>query len=659
MSLLFIEQIMNGLQFGIILFLMAAGLTLTFGIMNFVNLAHGSFFMLGAYLAVTFQQLTGSFVVGAILAVASTFAIGLVLEVLIIGRLYHRDHLDQVLCTFGLILFFNELTRIIWGAAPLLSPIPPFLEGTIEFIPGAPYPIYRLGIIVVGVAVAAFLYVLIAKTRLGMLIRAGASNRTMTGLLGVNIRLIYTLIFAVGSALAGIAGLMAAPILTVFPGMGENILILALVVLIIGGMGSTKGALVAALLIGIIDTMGRAYLKDMVGVVLTPLQANTVAPAVASMLIYVLMALILFFKPEGLMPPLGSKAGVTIAAASPAPPARLVGTGLLARWRLPLLVAGAAILFLMPYFATVFDEPFWLDLLIRFMIFAIAAVSLDLILGYAGMISFGHALYLGLGAYVVGILSHHGIHSGFIQWPVAILVCALVALPFGAIALRTSGAFFIMITLALAQMMYFVGTSLYEYGGDDGMALRTRSQFADLIDLYNPVHFYYIVLAALAVVTLVSFRMVHAHFGRVLRGVRINENRMKAVGYPTFRYKLAAFVISAAMCGFAGALLGNAAEFAGPQFMEWLRSGEILIMVIFGGLGTVFGPIIGAFAYLGLEKYLSDLTVHWPIVFGPILIAVVFLGRSGLYTLFMPAEGTARQRSWGLRWLKSSFKQNA
>ena len=643
MSLLFIEQIVNGLQFGLILFLMAAGLTLTFGIMNFVNLAHGSFFMLGAYLAVTFQLLTGSFLLGAILAVMATFVIGVVLEILIIGHLYRRDHLDQVLATFGLILFFNELTRIIWGETPLLSPIPPLLKGTIEFIPGAPYPIYRLAIIGVGIAVAAFLYILITKTRLGMLIRAGASNRTMTGVLGVNIRLIYTLVFAIGSAIAGLAGLMAAPILTVFPGMGENVLILALVVLIIGGMGSIKGALFAALLVGLIDTMGRAYLKDVVGIVLTPQQANTVAPAVASMLIYVLMALILFFKPEGLMPPLGARRGATVVAVSGGAPARLIGKGLLARWRLPLFIAAASVLLLMPYIANVFDEPFWLDLMIRFMVFGIAAVSLDLILGYAGMISFGHALYLGLGAYVVGILSHHGIDSGFIQWPLAVLLCALVALPFGAIALRTSGAFFIMITLAFAQMMYFVGTSLYQYGGDDGLPLQTRSQFAGLVDLYDPVQFYYIVLAALALVTLVTYRMVNAHFGRVLRGVRINENRMMALGYPTFRYKLTAFVISAGMCGLAGALLGNATEFAGPQFMEWLRSGEILIMVIFGGLGTVFGPIIGAFAYLGLEKYLSDLTIHWPIVFGPILIAVVFIGRNGLFSLLAPADDAAKE----------------
>lgn len=641
MNLLFLEQILNGLQYGIVLFLMAAGLTLTFGIMNLVNLAHGSLFMVGAYLAVTFQLLTGSFFAGAILGVIGTFLVGAALELLIIRHLYSRDHLDQVLCTVGIIYFFNEATRLIWGPAPLQFAIPAALSGTVEIIPGAPYPTFRLAIIGVGICVAVFLYVLIVKTRIGMLIRAGATNRTMTGVLGVNIRLIYTIIFAVGSALAGLAGIMSGPILTVYPGMGDNILILTLVVLIIGGMGSVKGAFVAAMLVGFIDTIGRVYLKDFVGLFMPPLAASTVAPAIASMLIYLLMAVVLFFKPEGLMPPPGARRAMSVSAVAHHS-ANQKRSGIFARWRVPMLVGCCIALLFVPILTKVLNEPFWLDFLARIMIFAIAALGLDLILGHAGLVSFGHALYLGLGAYVVGILSHHGIQSAFIQWPAAIAICAIVALPLGAISIRTSGTFFIMITLAFAQMAYFIGSSLYEYGGDDGMSLPSRSQFGGLIDLLNTTTFYYTVLATLAVVTLIQYRIMGSHFGNVLRGIRVNEARMEAVGYNVFGYKLTAFSISAAVCGVAGILLANATEFAGPQYMEWTRSGEIMVMVIFGGLGTLFGPILGAFAYLGLEKYLSEITIHWRLIFGPVLIAVVFLGRGGLGTLFTPATKHSR-----------------
>jgi branched-chain amino acid transport system permease protein len=632
---LFLEQILNGVQLGIILFLMAAGLTLTFGIMNLVNLAHGSLFMIGAYLGVTAQVMTGSFIGGLTIGTAGTFFVGLLLELILIRHLYRRDHLDQVLCTVGAIFFFNEATRMIWGPEPLRAPIPSFLAGTVELIPGSPYPTYRLAIIIAGLAVALLLYVLISKTRTGMLIRAGASNRVMTTVLGVNINLIYALIFALGSALAGLAGFISAPILTVYPGMGDNILIITLVVLIIGGLGSIKGAFVAALLVGLIDTMGRAYLKQLMSLFISPLAANTVAPAIASMLIYVLMAAILFFKPEGLIPPPGTKRAMSVAATTHSSDVSAF-TGLLQRWRSPIVVALCVALVLVPAAAWLFDEPFWLDLVTRMMIFAIAALSLDLILGHAGLISFGHALYLGVGAYVVGIMSHYGIQNGFLQWPLAMLLSALIAVPIGMISLRTSGAFFIMITLAFAQMMYFASSSLYSYGGDDGMALAQRSEFGGIIDLYDAFQFYYVVLFVLAVAALFSARAMHSRFGSVLRGIRINEIRMEAVGYPVFRYKLAAYVISATGCGLAGALLANATEFAGPQFMEWSRSGELMIMAIFGGLATTFGPIIGAIAYLGLEKYLSAWTIHWQLLFGPILILVVFLGRGGLYSLLTP-----------------------
>ena len=297
---LFIEQCLNGLQFGLLLFMLAAGLTLVFGIMDLVNLAHGSLYMVGAYLAATFTAFTGSFLLGAVLALLGTLLVGMVVEVVAMRRLYGRDHLDHVLGTFGLILFFDESVRLIWGPEGMSLPLPPWLNASIELLPGVQYSAYKFSIIVVSLVVAAGLYVLVMRTRIGMLIRVGASNREMVGALGVNIKLLYTLVFGLGAALAGLAGLMQAPILTVQIGMGENILILAFVITVIGGIGSVRGALVAALLVGFIDTLGRSYLPDLLREILSPAAASTMAPALSSMLIYLLMAVVLIFKPEGL-----------------------------------------------------------------------------------------------------------------------------------------------------------------------------------------------------------------------------------------------------------------------------------------------------------------------------------------------------------------------
>ena len=302
---LVLEQTLNGLQYGVMLFLMAAGLTLVFGIMNLVNLAHGSLYMVGAYLATAFAAWSGSFVLGAALALPATLLVGVVVEVVALRTLYERDHLDQVLATFGLILFFNELIAIIWGRAAIYTSVPPFLGGHIRVLPGVPYPAYRAGIILVGVAVAVLLWVLVTRTRLGMRIRAGASNRTMVSALGVNIRLLYTLVFGLGAALAGLAGAMAGPIYSVQPGMGEAILIQVFVVIVIGGIGSIRGAMVGAIVVGMADTLGRAFLKPMLATVISPPAADKAGPALASMLIYLLMAAVLFFRPEGLFPARG------------------------------------------------------------------------------------------------------------------------------------------------------------------------------------------------------------------------------------------------------------------------------------------------------------------------------------------------------------------
>ncbi|HLT78371.1 MAG TPA: branched-chain amino acid ABC transporter permease [Ferrovibrio sp.] len=302
MTLLLVEQFLNGLQIGLLLFLLAAGLTLVFGIMDLVNLAHGSLYMMGAFFAAVLTEWTGSFLAGALLALPATALLGIVTEVIALRNLYTRDHLDHVLATFGLILFFNELARVLFGVGGMAIPLPDSLLTHFEILPGLPYPTYRFLIILVGLLCAGFLYVLVQRTRLGMLIRAGATNREMVGALGVDIKLLFTLVFGLGSALAALAGLMAAPITTVQIGMGDNILILALVVIVIGGIGSIRGAFIASLLIGLVDTMGRAFLPNMLGTVLSPADAGTVSEALSSMLIYILMSGVLILRPAGLFP---------------------------------------------------------------------------------------------------------------------------------------------------------------------------------------------------------------------------------------------------------------------------------------------------------------------------------------------------------------------
>ncbi len=300
--ILFIEQLLNGLQLGITLFLMSAGLTLVFGIMQVINLAHGSFYMIGAYVGATVTVFTGSFVLGVMAALAAAGITGMAVEILVLRQLYDRDHLDQVLATFGLIFFFNEMTRIIWGKQPLFMDMPVWLKGSIELLPGLVYPLYRLAVIVVGMSVALLLWYLFSRTRLGMQIRAGASNRDMIGALGVNIKLLYTLVFGLGTLLAGLAGVMAGPIFAVESGMGESILILTFVVIVIGGIGSVRGAVVGALMVGLVDTLGRAFLPSLFRTFLSSSYADSVGASLASMSIYILMAAVLIWKPRGLFP---------------------------------------------------------------------------------------------------------------------------------------------------------------------------------------------------------------------------------------------------------------------------------------------------------------------------------------------------------------------
>ena len=287
-------------------------------------------------------------------------------------------------------------------------------------------------------------------------------------------------------------------------------------------------------------------------------------------------------------------------------------------------------LVLLPVYVELTGSRFLLTLFTRIIILAMAAVSLNLILGYGGMMSFGHAAYLGIGGYAVGILAFEGVFSGFVQWPAALLVSALFALLIGALSLRTRGVYFIMITLAFAQMTYYIVAGLARYGGDDGLTIQKRSEFFAPLNLSNKMQFYYICLALLFASIYLVWRIVNSRFGMVIQGARSNDTRMRAIGFPIYRYKLTCFVIAGTLCGLAGALLANQTDFVSPAMMYWTRSGDLIIMVVLGGMGSIFGPLFGAVALLILEEVLSGITEYWQIILGPLLLLVVLFARGGI-----------------------------
>src|SRR5438552_3631327 len=486
------------------LFLLAAGLTLVFGIMDMINLAHGSLYMLGAFIASTLVQATGSFVAGVLLAIPATAILGMVLEISVLRTLYARDHLSQVLATFALILIINELTRLAWGSDAAL-PMPQALSGPVELLPGLRYPAYRLVIIAVGVLVAVLLFILVTKTRVGMRVRAGASNREMALAMGVDIKTLFTLVFGAGAALCALAGAMLAPLFAVQVGMGENILILAFVVIVIGGIGSIRGALVGAVLVGIVDTIGRAFLPILFGI---------------------------FFQPR---------------------------------------VASAA--------------------------------------------------------------------------------AALAAWLIGAVSLRTRGVYFIMITLAFAQMAFYLVNSMKAYGGDEGLPLPQRAELGLGLDLGNEVVFYYVVLFFLALSLYGLHRLMQSRFGRVVIAIRENEARAEAIGLPVYRYQLACFVIAGAVAGLAGALLASHGKYVNPNVLHWVQSGTPMIMLSPAGVGQRWGGAIGAFVLLGLEHVISDYPIPWLAAVAPnyqqhanlgvglVMLAIVLFAPHGVAGLLSRRRG--------------------
>jgi len=597
----FVAQLLNGLVYGVLLFLIAAGLSLIFGLMNVVSLAHGSFFMLGAYFGLSIFKVTGSFWLALILAPIPVLVLGVLMELLFLRPLYRRGHLDQVLLTFGFTFVFLDLVQTLWGRTVLRLPVPDALQGTVQIGLGV-FSAYRLCLIGFGFAIALLLWLFLERSRIGAMVRAGVDNAVMAAGLGANIPALFTGIFGLGVALAALGGSAAAPVLGLYPGMDSEILIPAFIVIVIGGMGSLRGAFVGSLLIGIADTFGKAYFQS-----------------IALFLIYLAMTAVLLIRPQGLF-------GIKYTDISIAP--AIVTTSR------PSTVQRSAVEFLvllallaLPFLVTDYPRA----LISEIFIFAIFAMSLDLLLGFTGLMSLGHAAFFGLGAYAVAVL---GTQFGINAWlgvAAGIAVAGCGAALIGFFCVRTGGIPFLMLTLAFSQLVFSVALKWRDVtGGSDGIAIAERPSFFGY-DLSHSLVMYFMALGFFALAYWGLRRLLNAPLGHAFVGIRENEQRMMAIGYPTRAYKLLSFTIAGAIAGLAGGLYAIFNGFISADAVYWTASGDILIMTMLGGAGTLIGPALGAAIVLLMKNVVSSYSEHWLAIIGVTFIGCVMFFPGGLW----------------------------
>jgi branched-chain amino acid transport system permease protein len=597
----FIAQLLNGLVYGVLLFLMAAGLSLIFGLMNVVSLAHGSFFMLGAFVGLSLYNLTGSFWLALVLAPIPITLLGVLMEVLFLRPLYRRGHMDQVLLTFGFTFVFFDLVQTLWGRVVLRLPAPEALQGTVQIGAGV-FSAYRLFLIGFGFAIALALWLFLERSRIGAMVRAGVDNAAMAAGLGGNIPLLFTGVFGLGVALAALGGIVAAPVLGLYPGMDAEILIPAFIVIVIGGMGSLRGAFVGSLLIGIADTFGKAYFQS-----------------VSLFLIYLAMLAVLLIRPQGLF-------GIKYSDISAASTVRNIAVPSTPATRAAGLVALAALLVL-PFLLSDYPRA----LVAEIFIFAIFAMSLDLLLGFTGLMSLGHAAFFGLGAYAVAALGNMFGINAWVGLAAGMLLAGGGAALIGFFCVRIAGIPFLMLTLAFSQLVFSVALKWRDVtGGSDGLAIAEKPSFFGF-DLDHSLVMYFMTLSFFVAAFLGLRRLINAPLGHVFVGIRENEQRMAAIGYPTRAYKLIAFTIAGAFAGLAGGLYAIYNGFISSDALYWTASGDILIMTMLGGAGTLVGPAIGAGLFLLLKNVVSSYSEHWLTIIGVTFICCVMFFPGGLW----------------------------
>ena len=609
---LLLIQLLNGLALGVLYVLIASGMSVIFGMTDILNFAHGVLYMLGAYIALTVIDATASFYVALVLAPIAVAVIGAGVERVTLHRIYDRGPLYHVLLTFGLVLIITDLVEIIWGTGQQLIDEPEILSGAIQLGPIF-YPRYRLFTILAGAVIAVATWAIFRYTRFGLIIRAGAQDRGTVRLMGVDIAKYFTLVFAFGSLLAAAAGVLAAPFLSVNPTMGSNIIIIAFIVVVVGGLGSYLGSVVAAFVIAFLQTLSIVFV-----------------PELSAYLIYLAMFGILLFRPQGLFGAYEIRSEMAkISFAESIDPVSL---------RDRRVLAVLFVLALVPLGLGRGISPYLLGVISLMFIWGLFALSLDIVMGYLGLISFGHAAFWGVGAYAVALTINGVTNSFLVAVAIAVAVTTVLAWAIGALSVRLTGVYFAMITFAAAQLLYqFANSTPQVTGGSNGMGI-PPVMLLGVVDLSDPTVFYYLALGTLVGCYYVAVRIMDSPFGRVLAAIRESERRVSFLGYDTNKYKRRAFALSGAVGGLAGALFMTYQQFVTPNTLYWFISGDVLFAMIFGGIGTLYGPIIGGAVLVGMEQILSSYIDQWRLLIGLVLVLIVLFAPRGLASILLRIE---------------------
>jgi branched-chain amino acid transport system permease protein len=616
-------HLLNGLTLGGIYVLIAIGLSLIFGVMNVVNFAHGSLWMLGAYLAFAvvgmtvtvpgFGVVAGSFWLALLVAPLVVGAVGFGMEYATFRPLYGRNPLYHILLTFGFTLVFVDVVEYFWGSGFNSVAPPDAFLGAIQIGP-AYFPKYRLFVLGAALGLSALVWAILKFTSFGLIVRAGSQNRAMARSLGINISWYYTGVFVLGAALAGIAGALSAPLFPVVPSMWTRAIIFAFIVVIVGGLGSFRGAVVAGLGVGIVESLGSAYL-----------------PQLSGYLVYLLMFGVLLVRPYGLF---GREEHVEAAETDVEIDRSLPTIGA----KSPIFLGALALMVVFPLVTQAFLSSYYVGVMVQALAIAALVLGLDLVTGYTGLVSFGHAMFIGLGAYVTALVLVNV--TGLLPAAIvaAVVVTALLAWAVGYLGVRVGGVYFAMLTLAVAQIVHQAVFDLPDLtGSNDGLGFAIPP--VPFLDLGDTTTLYYVSLLTLALLYLLAVRVLQSPFGTSLVAIRDSEHRMEALGYDVDKYKRRAFMLSGAYGGIGGVLYALYFTFVDPTVLNWTVSGDAIVMMVLGGMGTLYGPIVGAIAFVFLRNGLSIYVDHWEFVAGSIFIlAVIFMPR-GLVSLPFDAFG--------------------
>lgn len=626
-----LEVVLNGLTIGMVYVLVAAGLSIIFGVMDVLNVTHGELLALGAYIAfaVITSVNSGGFWIALIVAPLLIGIVGIIIERFTIRRVYGRGHLAHVLLTFGFLLIFYDIKQIIWGRGQLLFSAPEIVNYPVNIL-GFSYSLYNYFMIISGTFIALLTWVLLRYTRFGLVIRAGSEDRRMVRNLGINIDRYYTLVFGVGAALAAFGGVVLGGYQNVNPEMGNAVIIPAFVIVVLGGLGSFWGAVVGGISVGIVQSVVSTWVPELQGLVL-----------------FLIMIGVLLVRPQGLLG--GKNDQIEAGSADPSDFVTDLGGGVLSsRARSRLGVATVGLLALVPVFNGILYSEFIVSLLITVLIWALFAMSIDIILGYSGLISLGHTMFYGVGAYTAMLMLVHVSPSAFLALGAAVVVSVIVGWLVSHLALRVSGVYFVMITLAFAELFYegvfkfdLLGRSNGLFGAPEplygiaGIGLR----FNEVIVGFGPLAFsgaelfFYFLLATVVVSYMIARRTMRSPFGTVLMSIRESEVRARFIGYDVQLFKRKAFILSGTLGGVAGAMFALFNGYATPSLLNWINSGDVIVMAVLGGTGTLYGPMLGAGAFTGFGELVSSYIQWWRLLLGTLFVLVVLFLPKGFVSL--------------------------